>query len=299
MEFKRYQSIKKYGTLEVEDIEFGKLYVFPKLDGSNSSVWMDWDERIVRAGSRNRELTLDNDNQGFYKYILNDAPNIIKYFKKFPTRRLYGEWLVPHTLKTYNREAWRKFYVFDVMYGDRYMSYDWYKESLDEFGIDYIPPICSITNASSERLYHQLENSNFLVEDGKGLGEGIVLKNYDYVNKFGNTVWAKIVRSDFKAKHSKEMGHPEINEAETVEFKIAEKFVNTHLVEKEYAKIVNNNDGWDSKFIMELFNRVYQSIILDDMWEILKTFKSPTINFKALRNFVVYKIKTEKKELFS
>ncbi len=138
-----------------------------------------------------------------------------------------------------------------------------------------------------------------MVKDGDGLGEGIVLKNYDFVNESGNTIWAKIVRDDFKQQHSREMGHPEIDEAQCTEFMIVEKFVDSNLIEKEYAKIVNEKGGWDSKFIPRLLDIIYYELINEDMWEILKEFKNPMINFKALRNFVIHKIKIEKRELFS
>ena len=38
-EFKQYQHIERFGTSEVESIEFGLCYVFPKIDGTNSSMW--------------------------------------------------------------------------------------------------------------------------------------------------------------------------------------------------------------------------------------------------------------------
>ena len=104
--------------------------------GSNSSVWLDGDD--IKCGSRNRELTLDNDNAGFYKSILDDYDNIHQYLYKHPTHRLFGEWLIPHTLKTYDKDAWRKFYVFDVMIEDEYINYDIYKEWLEEYDIEYI-----------------------------------------------------------------------------------------------------------------------------------------------------------------
>jgi len=33
MEFKKYQHVERFGTSEVEKIEFGTCYVFPKIDG--------------------------------------------------------------------------------------------------------------------------------------------------------------------------------------------------------------------------------------------------------------------------
>jgi hypothetical protein len=66
MEFKKYMHLERFGTSEVEGIEIGTTYVFPKLDGTNASVWFE--DGKIKAGSRNRELSFDNDNAGFYKW---------------------------------------------------------------------------------------------------------------------------------------------------------------------------------------------------------------------------------------
>ncbi|WP_294402419.1 hypothetical protein [uncultured Clostridium sp.] len=39
MNFERYMSLKRFGNIEVEGIENGKCYIFPKLDGTNASCW--------------------------------------------------------------------------------------------------------------------------------------------------------------------------------------------------------------------------------------------------------------------
>lgn len=295
MNFERYKRIKRFNTEEVEGITLGKSYIFPKIDGTNGSVWLDG--TIVKAGSRNRELTFDNDNAGFYKYIWENEP-ICAYLGDNPTHRLFGEWLVKHTLKTYKKDAWYKFYVFDIMVNNEYVNYDTYKEWLDEYNIEYIPAICSIKNAGEDRLLYQLNNNTYLIEDGKGLGEGIVIKNYDYVNKFGETEFAKIVRNDFKADLSKAQGHPEINEKECVEVKIAEKYVTLALVEKVKAKIILDEGGWRSEYIPRLLQTVYFDIVNEEAWNFVKEFKNPTINFKALQNFIIHEIKQVKSEIF-
>lgn len=104
MNFKKYQHVERYGTSAVDGIEKGECWVFPKLDGTNGSVWLGMDGKI-RAGSRRRELSLEKDNQGFYASVLQDE-RIEQYLQKYPSHRLYGEWLVPHTLKTYRDNAW-------------------------------------------------------------------------------------------------------------------------------------------------------------------------------------------------
>ena len=72
MKFERYQSLKRFGMTEVEGIELGEAYIFPKLDGTNSSIWwkqIDENHAQVCGGSRNRELTLENDNAGFLEWV--------------------------------------------------------------------------------------------------------------------------------------------------------------------------------------------------------------------------------------
>lgn len=64
MDFRKYQHIERFGTSEVEQIEIGTCYVFPKIDGTNSSVWLNDGE--LCAGSRNRQLSLESDNAGFF-----------------------------------------------------------------------------------------------------------------------------------------------------------------------------------------------------------------------------------------
>lgn len=295
MEFLKYQHIERFGTTEVDGIELGTCYVFPKIDGTNSSVWLDENGQI-KAGSRNRELTLDNDNAGFYAEILKDE-NIKRLLNDYPAFRIYGEFLVPHTLKTYNKDAWRKFYVFDITFGENYCHYEAYKDVLEKYGIEYIPPICIIENPTYEQLINQLDKATYLVEDDKGTGEGIVIKNYNFVNKYGRVTWAKIVTNDFKAKKAK-CKPTEHKGAKMVEEEIVEKYVTDVLVEKEYSKIVNDNNGWTSKNIPQLLNTVYYCFIKEEFWESLKTFKNPTINFKTLQHFCTQKVKQIKPELF-
>ena len=296
--FFKYQHIERLGTLETQGIENGMCYVFPKIDGTNSQLWLNCDTfgTKLMAGSRNRQLELNNDNAGFYNWAC-EQDNIFEFFKKYPNLRLYGEWLVPHSLKTYNESAWRKFYVFDVMDGYRYLPYEEYAALLEPFGIEYIPPLCKVENPTYEHLIAQLEKNGYLIEDGKGIGEGIVIKNYDYKNKFGRVTWAKIVSNEFKAKHAK-WQITEIKEAKVIEQEICGKFVTKSLIEKEYAKIVTECDGWSSKYIPRLINTVFYCLVKEDCWNIIKEFKNPTIDYKKLQFFTTSRIKKEMSHLF-
>lgn len=297
MEFLKYQHIEKINTTETEGIENGICYIFPKIDGTNGSIWKDGFQ--IKAGSRNRELSLENDNAGFFAWLI-DQENIRHFFIKYPDIRLYGEWLVPHTIKTYREDAWRKFYVFDVMENENYLDYEKYREILEEYNIDYIPAMCKINNPTNEKLFELLEKNNFLIQDGKGAGEGIVVKNYDYKNRFGRVTWAKIVKNEFKEKLSKNLnfGVPELKNKTDIEEKIINQYVTETLVNKEYAKIATAEGGWSSKFIPRLFGVVYYCLITEEGWNIIKGFNYPVIDYKKLNNLTIQKIKEIKTDLF-
>ena len=95
--FIKYPHIERLGTDEVEGITVGECHIFPKIDGTNASVWRE--EGELCAGSRNRKLSREADNAGFYEYVMTGIGH--KFYDCFWTHdswTLYGEWLVPHSL---------------------------------------------------------------------------------------------------------------------------------------------------------------------------------------------------------
>lgn len=290
---------------EVSGILDGKCHIFYKIDGTNGSVWFD-EKDGLQCGSRNRVLSAESDNAGFHKYVRENV-NLIAFFFQENNRKyiLYGEWLVPHSLKTYRDDAWRKFYVFDVFDTtlNGFVPYDDYKIWLDEFGINYIPPLATIKNPGEEDLYRLLKNTGqFLVEDGKGDGEGLVIKNYGFENKFGRTTWAKMVCNEFKEIHHREMGAPDINATLTYEEIFVRDFLTSAFIQKEKSKIMNSHyvifDGvdtpfWDNKMIPELLGRVWYEFIREELMDFLKVHKNPKINFRFLQQLVIQAIKKE------
>ena len=297
MTFRKYMHLERFGATEVNGIEVGDCYIFPKIDGTNSSVWLEDGE--IQAGSRNRHLSTDKDNAGFCAFVnSDDGFNLLAFLQDNQNLRLYGEWLVPHTLKTYRDDAWRKFYVFDV-YDDKsekYISYTEYYELLGDYGIDCIPPICIVKNPHVEKLINLLDSNSYLIKDGDGFGEGIVIKNYDFVNRYGRTTWAKIVRNEFKEKHARNSEIRISNQTKEIEMSIVNDFVTSSLVEKTYAKIAI--DGWQSKMIPRLLNTVFYDLVNEDIWTAVKKYKMPRVDFKRLNTLTIAKIKELKPDLF-
>ena len=337
--FKEYTHVERFGNEGVEGIELGKVYVFPKLDGTNASIWLDEGtnyqttldrERVplLGAGSRTRELGLGKeDNAGFLESLFYGGGNkyeALFYHEnpKFQCWRLFGEWLVPHSFKGYRPEAWRQFYVFDV-YNDetnQYLPYEVYQPILEQFGIIYIPPLAIIKNGSYENFLKCVHENFFLCPDGGEPGEGIVIKNYDYQNKFGRQCFAKIVRQEFKELHARTMGAPEINTGSMNEERILNKCLTTLLIEKTINKMVVEGTptptgkirpglegftdmeiiprGWTSKMIPELFGRVFYDIVTEELFDSLKEINFGTVNFKTLKAMMIMRIKQLKPEVF-
>lgn len=297
MTFLKYMHVERFGNSEVDGIELGKCFIFPKLDGTNASIWMDNGQ--IQAGSRKRHLSLDADNAGFLAAI-SEGSNILNFMHDHQAIRLYGEWLVPHSLKTYREDSWRQFYVFDVWdeLNGIFIPYPEYQSTLEEYGVNYIPPIAIMRNPSYESMLKELENNTFLIQEGKGIGEGVVVKNYDYQNKYGRVVWAKIITNQFKEKHSKTMGAPIKPQKEMIEQAIVDEYVTLHLIEKTHSKIALENDGWSSRMIPQLLGRVFYDLVREESWSFVKKFKNPTINFKTLSTVCIMKIKQLKPELF-
>lgn len=324
--FKPYMHIERFGNDEVEGIELGTSYIFPKIDGTNSSVWIvpahplsEDDAPNICAGSRNREISLANDNAGFAKWLnypyeeghhkvidglaIFEGPayNLYKFLCKKPHLRLYGEWLVPHTFKKYREDAWQKFYIFDVYNDEKhtYLPYESYKPLLDEFNIEYIPPLAIINNANYEHFLKCLRENTYLCPQGGDPGEGIVIKNYSYYNKYGRQTWAKIIRQEFKEQHTKVAGASVIGSERMNEEILLNKIISLSLIDKTIAKIANEKStGWQSKYIPELFGRLMHDIVTEELWNGLKEINYGSVNFKTLKTIMIMKVKQLKPEFF-
>ncbi len=296
--FEKYQHIERLGSDEVEGILDGTCYVFPKIDGTNASVWMDA-VGVLHAGSRNRELSLDEDNAGFYAWVLENKDKFSGCLSERPFVRLFGEWLVPHSLRTYRDEAWRNFYVFDVWdgYVGLYLHYDDYAGMLADHGIEYIPPIEIVTNPTLEHLLKVLDRNTYLIEDGNGSGEGLVIKRYDYRNRYGRQTWAKLVRNEFKERNLAAFGTPVVKMGGGLERELATEYVTRGRVSKTLEKM-RETGPVTSRRIPELLSRVWHDVITEETWNILKEHKNPMIDFKALNRAVIAEVKRNCPELF-
>jgi len=335
--FRKYDHLERLGHSRTQDILIGTTYVFPKLDGTNASAWHD-EEHGVQCGSRNRHLTLDQDNAGFYHWATGEdgsAEALRAACERNPNWILYGEWLVPHTLKSYREDAWGRFWVFDVYdrEEERYLAFDEYAH-LSLAGVDVVDPLCTIEDPTPEQVMAQVETNTFLIQDGAGLGEGVVVKNYGWRSPRGGQPWAKVVRNEFKDRARKAHGHCEKQGAYQVEKAIAEQFCTAALVGKTRAKVVVDvankhgirtmlveehagpggarfehvtpdpnfqqrvEEDHRAEVIPQLLGRVYHDLVTEEIWAILKEHRDPKIDFKLLRGQVTRQVKEYAQDLF-
>jgi len=296
--FLKYPHLERFGTDEVDGINVGKCYVFPKIDGTNASFWWDAGKQAIACGSRNRHLSLDEDNAGFMAWTVKQQA-LIDLAKTHPDLVFYGEWLVPHSLKTYRDDAWRNLYVFDVLSrstGD-FLHFDAYSLLLRSFGVDFVPCMGVGQNPTYDVLCGWRDRNTYLLQDGAGAGEGIVIKQYGWKNRFARTTWAKLVTNSFRDAHVKEMGGAVIN-SKMIEEEIADEFVTAHMVEKIVAKIRNDQGQFGARNIPQLLGMTFHDLVAEELWEAIKKHKNPKIDFRALNHCVIARVKKLMPELF-
>ena len=295
--YTKYMHVEKLGSGEVEGILDGTCYLFYKIDGTNACVWYDDGTGTLQFGSRNRQLGEGQDNAGFREAMLNDPGlrpmymDLLNFLSRHRNLIVYGEWLVPTNIRRYREDAWRKFYVFDVYdtVSGTYMDYGRYSRAFDsEYpNILYIPMICKMENPTEEGIRaHLKETGNYLISTG--VGEGIVIKNYNYRNPYGRITWAKVLTEDFLADKREGRGRKRVAQesGESMERNIIKLMTVDHVL-KEKAKIMENRGSttWEQRFIPELLNRAFNEFFRDNWETILKKFHNPTIDFKTLKRY--------------
>lgn len=166
------------------------------------------------------------------------------------------------------------------------MSYEDYRLLFYNYGIEYIPCITKAENPTEDFVLAYKDSCRFLTSSGKG--EGIVIKNYDFVNKYGRTTWAKVVKPIAKAAIKLK---PPISG--NIESDIVDKFLTPELIQKEQAKIVSDvGFDFEPKLIPRLLQTIWHVFIREELFEAIKKYRNPKIDFKILNSLVIGKTKS-------
>lgn len=244
MEQKKYQSIVRLGHRTTVGVlnEGDFIVVQEKLDGANASFRKDGD--VIRVYSRNLELNEENNLGGFYQWVQES----IDINTLVDTGVYFGEWMNPHKIKYPNYQE--QFFLYDVYdtETERYIEFNLVRAQAKKLNVNLIPVFYMGEYKSFEHLESfvgkTLVGGQF---KDREMGEGIVVKNVDYIDRYGRQVFVKLVSDEFREVQKQK---PPKDPSKVSEEQI---FVNTTVTEARVDKFLH-------KFVDEG--------ILDENWGI-------------------------------
>lgn len=308
--FIAYPHVVRLGKEEVEGYLDGLVYLSPKVDGANASVWSTKDGSL-HCGSRKREVTPESDNCGFASYVMHSSHAVAVSLREFclahPDVIVYGEWLGDPTNNSKMLGALRKylkkgFFAFDVRVFEEGKVDDGYIQRHEGFltpedGLyqraqsvlkdNFITPVAYLDHPTEEEVMEFVEDNHYNLPDDV-IGEGMVLVNYDYRSKWGNFEIAKVVREEFRESKGRKKVTVSAGE---VEQSIVDNYVTNADLEKCRQKVMValNMDEWDNKsgkVVGYFLNMLMNDLIAEEFAEILKKYRKPIIDFKRLDGLV-------------
>lgn len=276
---RHYGKVHRLGKEETDGILVGDVAIQEKIDGANVSIWVTEDGKI-EMGSRTRQLRGDETFNGFIPYVLAHT-GIQALLTLHPSYRLYGEWLVKHTID-YKATAYKKFYLFDIWVPDggeegHFLHQEQVASYAKEFGIDVVPMYTPITNPTLEQIDELVGKSEF-----GDRGEGVVLKNLTFKNGFGDMVYAKRVTESFKEDNGIVFGGNNKHSDTYWEMFVTNKYMTLERVQKILNKLQPEvNERLDMKHIPRIMGMAYHDMLTEEIWEIQA--KVVALNFDALK----------------
>lgn len=290
-QYKSYTHVLRIDKDEVQGILCGDVVVMPKLDGTNASLFVE--DCVIYAGSRHRQLQEGKDNADFRKSLIEKGdelfPQVLKYLSEHPHHIVYGEWLgapgnsFPGHIKSYLNQG---FFVFDVydLDTESYIPYDVYSPAFGDYD-KLIPVIGKFHNPSREEIEKCLDKTDYNLAPGSK-GEGIVIKNYDFRDKWGNIQIAKIVRDEYLQQKS--MPKKPILAGQNEE-NFVDKFCTDAFMSKCQAKVMNtlDMDEWanDKKSIGMFLNLCLNDLMEEEFWGHFKK-KKGTVDLSRIQQLI-------------
>ncbi|MNH66450.1 RNA ligase [compost metagenome] len=271
-DMKKYTDVVRLGHKTTVGVlnEGDHIVIQEKLDGANSSFKREGDS--VVAFSRNTQLSPENNLRGFYEWT-----QTLDVTKLLDGVIYYGEWLVKHKID-YGSNA-NQFYLFDIYneFTQEYVNFSMVKEESLRLSLNLIPVFYEGEYKSFEHL------ESFIGKTALGVseGEGIVVKNVNYQDRYGNQLFVKLVSDSFReVQKQKAPKDPNLKSAEQ---SAVESVLTKARVEKLIYKLVDEN-LLDEQFgiedmgiiLKQLGNRVYDDIVKEE-YETIKTYEEKDV----------------------
>jgi hypothetical protein len=196
-EIKKYTDVVRYGKNGTQDVinKGDYITITEKIDGANASFIYDEESPIgVTAYSRNNPISEDNNLRGYYQWIIQNIVPIKSELNK--TYRYYGEWLVSHKV-VYKPEQYQNFYLFSIWDEEtnQYLSDEIVKSEAKRLGLQATTYFYEGEYISFEHIMNFVGKSDRTLEPNTG--EGVVVKNVNYKDRYGNQMFVKLVSERF------------------------------------------------------------------------------------------------------
>lgn len=274
MSFKEYPKIHRLGAEENEGIlDDGLCIIQEKVDGANTSIWME--DGVMKFASRKHEIT--EGFNGFIEYA-KQHKGILALLKEAPDLRLYGEWLVRHTI-SYNETMYKHFYLFDLWdeKNKMFLTAELTAGIAEEYGIRAPQIFAKIEKPTIEQINEFVGKTNLGEK-----GEGVVIKNTHFVNKFGDHSYAKVVTQEFKEENSVAFGGNNKHSETYWEQYVVNEYINEARVRKVMNKVQPLVEKkLDMEHTARIIQTVYHDMITEEIWTIAKKVTG-NFSFKSL-----------------
>lgn len=276
MEQRKYTSIVRMGHRDTVGVvkEGDYITVYEKLDGANASFSLGEDG--VLAFSRNTQLSPENNLRGFYEFTRGISPSALP-----PDTIYYGEWLVKHKVDYGDKAA--TFYLFDVYstIDEDYAPTDVVISEAARLGLAIAPILYAGPYVSFEHLQSFVGRSSYAV-NATG-GEGIVVKNVNFRDQYGNQTFMKLVSEGFREMQPQKAPR-DPNAPETVEVTFVKTYLSEARVDKLLRKLVDEAvipEAFGLKdmgvILRELGGRVYDDLLKEESADLPADFDEKAV----------------------
>lgn len=295
MQFKPYNKIHALHKEECEGILEGTCYIQEKVDGANASIWLG-DDGEIHYGSRSRDLFLANDNFNGFGDWVRSHPHLKEFFATFPEYRINGEWLVRHTIG-YKETSYRKFYMFDIEYDNGVLvDIEFATLLMPQYEIPAVHLHGKFENPTLDFI-KSLAGQSVLGEKG----EGVVVKNLSFRNKFGDINFGKYVTQEFKEDNGVTFGGNNKFSETYEEMYFVNKLVTLPRVEKTTHKLESMEGKLSEKHIPRIMGMVFHDVMSEEANDMANHLakNGADFNFKKFKELCNKKSKSVFMELLT
>ena len=266
MEQKKYNKIER--KINEDFLQDGAIIlVQEKIDGANASFRKDEDGNL-RVFSRNNELNEENNLGHYYQWTIeNIDPKDLN-----PNTIYFGEWTNKHKVDYGDNE--KKFYLFDVYVDSesfsQYMPFSFVEYWAEKLKLNLVPVFYHGEYQSIEHLKSFVGKTKLNGKIGEEeQGEGIVIKRYEYKDRFGEQRHYKMVTKKFSEK---KQGETKVKNNTTPESIFANKFATEQRVEKNLFKLFDEGILKGDPYELEYtdLGKIMKSLVLQVKNDILE-----------------------------